>query len=69
MMEQYIGIKAAHPGLLLFHRMGDFYELSPETSRLIEGPWCRTCAPIWLDLVDIDDPAAALRSTLHSADC
>ncbi len=27
MMAQYLAIKAAHPGLLLFYRMGDFYEL------------------------------------------
>jgi DNA mismatch repair protein MutS len=27
MMEQYLEIKAANPGLLLFYRMGDFYEL------------------------------------------
>ncbi|MCB1943023.1 MAG: DNA mismatch repair protein MutS, partial [Candidatus Accumulibacter sp.] len=27
MMEQYLRIKAQHPGLLLFYRMGDFYEL------------------------------------------
>ncbi|MGJ5130714.1 DNA mismatch repair protein MutS [Bradyrhizobium oligotrophicum] len=27
MMEQYLDIKAAHPGLMLFYRMGDFYEL------------------------------------------
>src|SRR3954452_10355944 len=27
MMEQYIEIKAANPGALLFYRMGDFYEL------------------------------------------
>src|ERR1700675_3718690 len=27
MMEQYQEIKAANPGLLLFYRMGDFYEL------------------------------------------
>ena len=27
MMEQFLEIKAAHPGLLLFYRMGDFYEL------------------------------------------
>jgi DNA mismatch repair protein MutS len=27
MMEQYLAIKAAHPGYLLFYRMGDFYEL------------------------------------------
>jgi len=27
MMAQYLDIKAAHPGVLLFYRMGDFYEL------------------------------------------
>ncbi|MGO4717450.1 DNA mismatch repair protein MutS [Bradyrhizobium sp. 2TAF24] len=27
MMEQYLEIKAAHAGLMLFYRMGDFYEL------------------------------------------
>lgn len=27
MMEQYLTIKEAHPGSLLFYRMGDFYEL------------------------------------------
>jgi DNA mismatch repair protein MutS len=27
MMQQYMGIKAAHPDELLFYRMGDFYEL------------------------------------------
>lgn len=27
MMRQYLGIKAAHPDMLLFYRMGDFYEL------------------------------------------
>src|SRR3974390_2782616 len=27
LMEQYIEIKAANPGYLLFYRMGDFYEL------------------------------------------
>ncbi|MCM2291567.1 DNA mismatch repair protein MutS [Allorhizobium sp. BGMRC 0089] len=27
MMEQYIEIKASNPGVLLFYRMGDFYEL------------------------------------------
>src|SRR5260221_13157159 len=27
MMRQYLAIKAAHPGHLLFYRMGDFYEL------------------------------------------
>ena len=27
MMQQYLRIKADHPDLLLFYRMGDFYEL------------------------------------------
>src|SRR5665213_2858261 len=27
MMAQYLAIKGAHPGYLLFYRMGDFYEL------------------------------------------
>jgi DNA mismatch repair protein MutS len=27
MMQQYLGIKARHPDILVFYRMGDFYEL------------------------------------------
>ncbi|MEZ0239057.1 MAG: hypothetical protein ACAH06_13445, partial [Methylophilaceae bacterium] len=27
MMRQYFGIKAQYPDMLLFYRMGDFYEL------------------------------------------
>ncbi len=27
MMQQYLRLKAGHPGMLLFYRMGDFYEL------------------------------------------
>jgi DNA mismatch repair protein MutS len=27
MMQQYLGLKAAHPNTLLFYRMGDFYEM------------------------------------------
>ena len=27
MMQQYLGLKAQHPDMLLFYRMGDFYEL------------------------------------------
>ncbi|WP_287460963.1 hypothetical protein, partial [Accumulibacter sp.] len=30
MMQQYLRLKAEHPGLLLFYRMGDFYELFHE---------------------------------------
>ncbi len=34
MMEQYQEIKASHPGLLLFYRMGDFYELFFEDAEI-----------------------------------
>src|ERR1700716_4003657 len=34
MMEQYLEIKAAQPGLLLFYRMGDFYELFFEDAEI-----------------------------------
>src|SRR6185369_15887314 len=34
MMEQYLEIKAANPELLLFYRMGDFYELFFEDAEL-----------------------------------
>src|ERR1700741_2040141 len=34
MMEQYLEIKAGHPGLLLFCRMGDFYELFFEDAEI-----------------------------------
>ena len=27
MMRQYLAIKAQHPDILVFYRMGDFYEL------------------------------------------
>lgn len=33
MMVQYLEIKAAHPGALLFYRMGDFYELFFDDAR------------------------------------
>ena len=32
-MQQYLGFKADHPGMLLFFRMGDFYELFYEDAR------------------------------------
>ena len=32
-MQQYLGIKAEHPGRLLFYRMGDFYELFFDDAR------------------------------------
>src|SRR5512139_1570425 len=34
MMEQFLEIKAAHPSLLLFYRMGDFYELFFEDAEI-----------------------------------
>jgi DNA mismatch repair protein MutS len=33
MMQQYLGIKAAHPDRLVFYRMGDFYELFYDDAR------------------------------------
>ena len=32
-MQQYLGIKAQHPDVLLFYRMGDFYELFFDDAR------------------------------------
>ena len=40
MMQQYLGLKARHPDILLFYRMGDFYELffddAEKASRLLD---------------------------------
>ena len=40
MMQQYLGLKSQHPDLLLFYRMGDFYELffedAEKASRLLD---------------------------------
>lgn len=33
MMQQYLRIKAEHPGTLVFYRMGDFYELFSKTRK------------------------------------
>ncbi|WP_392566843.1 DNA mismatch repair protein MutS [Utexia brackfieldae] len=33
MMQQYLRLKAAHPDILLFYRMGDFYELFYEDAK------------------------------------
>ncbi|MDH3526517.1 MAG: DNA mismatch repair protein MutS [Gammaproteobacteria bacterium] len=33
MMQQYLGIKSEHPDVLVFYRMGDFYELFYEDAR------------------------------------
>ncbi|MCG2633379.1 MAG: DNA mismatch repair protein MutS [Gammaproteobacteria bacterium] len=37
MMQQYLRIKAEHPDLLLFYRMGDFYELFFDDARKAAG--------------------------------
>ena len=40
MMPQYLRIKAQHPEMLLFYRMGDFYELffedAEEAAKLLD---------------------------------
>ncbi|MBL8528684.1 MAG: hypothetical protein JNL68_13440, partial [Burkholderiales bacterium] len=40
MMQQYLRLKAQHPDMLLFYRMGDFYELfyddAKRASRLLD---------------------------------
>src|SRR4051812_30287992 len=40
MMQQYLGIKSQHPDMLVFYRMGDFYELffgdAEKTARLLD---------------------------------
>ncbi|HNE02150.1 MAG TPA: DNA mismatch repair protein MutS, partial [Plasticicumulans sp.] len=33
MMQQYLRTRAEHPGVLLFYRMGDFYELFYDDAR------------------------------------
>ncbi|MEJ2140195.1 MAG: hypothetical protein P8Y61_12235, partial [Gammaproteobacteria bacterium] len=33
MMQQYLRIKAEHPDMLVFYRMGDFYELFYDDAR------------------------------------
>ena len=33
MMQQYLRIKAQHPNVLLFYRMGDFYEMFFDDAR------------------------------------
>jgi DNA mismatch repair ATPase MutS len=33
MMQQYLSLKAEHPDVLLFYRMGDFYELFYDDAR------------------------------------
>jgi DNA mismatch repair protein MutS len=35
MMQQYLKLKAQHPEILLFYRMGDFYELFYDDAKRI----------------------------------
>src|SRR5260370_37881298 len=37
MMQQYLRIKAQHPDVLLFYRMGDFYEMFYDDARRAAG--------------------------------
>ncbi len=37
MMSQYLELKSAHPGFLLFYRMGDFYEMFFEDAEIAAG--------------------------------
>ena len=39
MMQQYLRIKAQHPDVLLFYRMGDFYEMFYDDARRAAGCW------------------------------
>ncbi len=38
MMQQYLRIKAQHPDVLLFYRMGDFYEMFYDDARRAATP-------------------------------
>ena len=42
MMQQYLGIKGQYPDMLVFYRMGDFYELffddAIKAARLLASP-------------------------------
>ena len=49
MMQQYLRIKANHPDMLLFYRMGDFYELfhaDAEKAALIELKQAKLVQPV-----------------------
>ena len=37
MMQQYLRLKAQHPDVLLFYRMGDFYEMFYDDARRAAG--------------------------------
>ena len=45
MMVQYLGLKAQQPDMLLFYRMGDFYELFyADAEKATFPPWNEYCA-------------------------
>ena len=39
MMQQYLKLKAQHPEILLFYRMGDFYELFYDEQNARRNCW------------------------------
>lgn len=39
MMQQYLRLKAEHPDILLFYRMGDFYELFYDDANVPRSCW------------------------------
>ena len=51
MMQQYMSIKANYPTMLVFYRMGDFYELFFEDAAIegrFEGSMTHDVSPPWL---------------------
>src|SRR3978361_766038 len=69
MMEQYLEIKAAHPGLLLFYRMGDFYELFFEDAEIASrtlGIWrTKRGKPAGADIAMCGVPVERSEDYLH----
>ena len=49
MMAQYMGIKEQHPDMLVFYRMGDFYELFHEDAE-------KAARILGLSLIHISEP-------------
>ena len=72
MMQQYLKLKAQHPDILLFYRMGDFYELFYDDAKRASQLLClrRVCEPgakcvPWIHGLG-DDPALALEQAQHT---
>src|SRR3954451_20419584 len=63
MMEQYLEIKAAHQGLLLFYRMGDFYELFFEDAEIAS----RTLGMVLTSAANIRAPTSRCAACRSSA--